>query len=80
LHQLHQPSQVNFTDQSWSRHQCTEPLGTPLFGLEQLRKNYAEPAIMAHITESCNYHPNKFFRVIHKNPKYAMKVLLWQQF
>ena len=50
LHQLNSPHLANSADQSWSRHQYTEPLSVPLFGLERLRKNCAEPVIMAHIT------------------------------
>ena len=51
---------MNLADQSWSRHQCTEPLGTPLFGLERLRKNCAEPAIIAHIPSPCNTQSQQF--------------------
>jgi len=67
LHQLNSPHLANSADQSWSRHQYTEPLGAPLFGLERLRKNCAEPAIMAHIRDTCNVLPALNSKYQHKN-------------
>jgi len=48
LHQLDSSLKLNLTDQSWSRHQYTEPLGAPLFGLERLRK-IAQSLLLWHI-------------------------------